>query len=62
LQGHEVRGPLPPLLRTYRCVAELGMSPAEVDDTPALTIDWLLAIHDVHERVRAEAEEKAARA
>jgi hypothetical protein len=61
LSGHEVRGQLPPLWRTYRCVTELGLSLAEVGEAPALTLDWLLAIHSVVKRVDAEQAEREAR-
>jgi hypothetical protein len=37
------------------------MSLAEVDEAPALTLDWLLAIHSTVKRVEAEQAEREAR-
>lgn len=41
-------GGLPDLWRTYRLMKAFpGLTPQTVDDTPALTWDWLLRIHEV---------------
>jgi hypothetical protein len=41
-------------------VTEFGMSLAEIDDAPALTLDWLLSIHDTVKQVEAEQAEREA--
>jgi hypothetical protein len=38
---------LPPDVRTYRLVKLTGWSLAEIENTSAVQLDWLLAIDDV---------------
>ena len=44
-------------LRVYRLTTELGLPPNVQDDQPAVTLDWLLKIHEaVVKRQRKEME------
>jgi hypothetical protein len=38
----------------YIAAERFGWTPAEVDEQPAHLIDWILAIANAHEEVRAE--------
>jgi hypothetical protein len=41
----EIEGPLPPHLRTYRILKLFpGHTIEQIEETPAMTWDWLLAI------------------
>ena len=39
----------------------MGITVAEYEDTPALTVDWDLALHDVELRVEKTLQERAAK-
>ena len=54
-KGMEVSGPMPPHLRTYQIMQAFpGLSPEVIDETPAVTWDWLLAIHTETLRARRD--------
>lgn len=51
----EVSGPLPPFLRTYQILKKFpGHTIEQVEETPAMTWDWLLAIDSEIERARPQ--------
>lgn len=52
------RAKITPHWRTYRLAQLFGWTITEIDAQPARRCDWLLAIADIDERVRAEAEAK----
>jgi hypothetical protein len=41
------RFPLRPEYRDYQLAREFGWTKAEIDEQPAVWLDWLLAIHSV---------------
>jgi len=45
---------LPEQLRTYRLCKLIGCTPSQLEDEPAATLDWLLAIDDIYNRVRSK--------
>ena len=38
----------------YLAAEKFGWTPSQVDEQPAYLLDWILAIANVHEEVRAE--------
>lgn len=45
---------LPPEHRDYRLAKTFGWTLLEIDDQPAVGLDWLLAIDDAYQNVEAE--------
>ena len=49
----------PEQFRDYILAKEFGYLPNDIDDQPAARLDWLLASHNVVEKVKADAQRKA---
>jgi hypothetical protein len=47
--------------RYYIAAREFGWTPQQLDDSPAVVVDWIMAIHGLVEELKSEAERKAAR-
>jgi hypothetical protein len=48
-----VTEPLPPEVRIYEVVRLTGWTLDQIDEAPAQTLDWLLAIERTHRKVEA---------
>lgn len=56
MQGvHDERFPVRPELRDYQLASVFGWTLAEIDEQPAVWLDWLLAIHAKVREVEANA-------
>lgn len=53
LRGRPATG-LPPEHRVYRLAKTFGWTPLEIDEQPAVTLDWLLAIDDAYAEAAKE--------
>lgn len=53
LRGRPAAG-LPPEHRAYRLAKTFGWTLTEIDEQPAVGLDWLLAIDDAYQKVEGE--------
>jgi hypothetical protein len=61
LEGNETRDGFDYPSEEYRyfvCAERFGWTPAQTDDSPAVLVDWLIAIGSVVDEVKAEAYKK----
>ena len=52
------RNPLPPVLRDWLLVSKFGWTKQQIEEQPAVWLDWILAIEHEHEMVKNKATER----
>lgn len=53
--------PVPEEYREYLLASTFGYTPTEIDEQPAVRLDWLLACHGVVENFKADKQKEASR-
>lgn len=51
----------PPAWREYRLAKTFGYTPQQIDDQPAIRLDWLIACDDTVEQFKADKQQEARR-